>query len=210
MKITFKGRQVMVLWIVVGYAFFAHGAGDRLVGEKKAVVCAACHGKNGISLTGVWPNLAGQHVTYLVKQLQAFKEKKTRDSAVMAPWAAGLTDQDMQDLAAFYHCQAVAKEPPAPAAKKGEVLYRGGNYEKHIAACIACHGPDGMGNAAASFPMLAGQKAEYTVLQLQQFKEGKRQNDLNAIMRDISARMNQEEMEAVAHYLAGLRGNPAH
>ena len=83
-------------------------------------------------------------------------------------------------------------------------MYRGGDFNKHITACIACHGPKGTGNAQAGFPSISGQHAAYTIQQLQDFKEGKRKNDLNSIMRDISARMSIEDMEAVANYIAGL------
>ena len=75
---------------------------------------------------------------------------------------------------------------------------------KRITACIACHGPQGTGNAQAGFPVLSGQHAAYTVLQLVAFKDGKRKNDLNHIMQDISNRMSKEDMEAVAHYIEAL------
>lgn len=183
----------------------AMAAGNADAGKTKAVVCAACHGEKGISVNPEWPNLAGQHPGYLVKQLQAFKEGKTRQSAQMAGMVAGLSEQDMLDLAAYYAAQPRAEgETPEKFLHKGEQLYRGGDLDRKVSACIACHGPQGTGNAQANFPVLSGQHATYTIKQLQDFKAGARSNDMNAIMRDIAARMTPEEMEAVANYMQGL------
>ena len=119
--------------------------------------------------------------------------------------AINLSEQDMEDLAIFYAKQPI---PQGKTAKKylarGEQLYRGGDFSKHITACIACHGPKGTGNAQAGFPVVSGQQAAYTILQLEAFKSGQRSNDLNSIMHDISGRMSKEDMEAVANYMAGL------
>lgn len=196
-------KLVFFLALCNTIALFA--AGSYQNGQEKSLVCAACHGPTGISVNPIWPSLAGQHPLYLIKQLRDFKEKKGRDDPAMTPMAAGLSEQDMADLAVFY-----AKQPhpegrtPKKYLTRGEQLYRGGDFNKHITACIACHGPKGTGNAQAGFPLLAGQHAAYTLLQLQAFKTHKRSNDLNSIMRDISARMSTDDMNAVANYIAGL------
>ncbi len=183
----------------------AFAVGDYQAGQEKSTVCAACHGATGISINPLWPNLAGQHATYLVKQLHDFKNMKTRNAPTMTPMVTNLTEQDMNDLAAFYARQPLPEgSTPQKYLKRGEQLYRGGDFSKHITACIACHGPAGLGNAQANFPVLSGQHAAYTVQQLQAFKDKKRSNDLNSIMRDISARMSLEDMQAVANYVAGL------
>lgn len=180
-------------------------AGEDLVGEKKSMVCAACHGSAGVSPNPQWPNLAGQHAGYLKKQLQAYQDGHERVGVVMTPMVAGLTTQDMDDLASFFERQPLLKGvTPEQYVRQGEQLYRGGDFDKHITACIACHGPKGLGNAQAGFPVLAGQHPEYLILQMQQFKDGQRRNDLNAIMRDISKRMDADDMTAVAYYIAGL------
>lgn len=82
----------------------AFAAGDAAAGKGKAAVCAACHGADGIGIGPTFPNLAGQKAEYLVAQLKAFKsgERKGASSATMAPMAAGLSDQDMMDLAAYF------------------------------------------------------------------------------------------------------------
>jgi cytochrome c553 len=173
--------------------------------QNKAAVCTACHGQQGISTNPIWPNLAGQSEKYMVKQLLDIKQNTVRTVPTMTAIMANLNEQDMHDLAAYYAKMPLAEgSTPKKYMQRGEQLYRGGDFEKHITACIACHGPKGTGNAQAGFPVLSGQHAAYTVLQLQEFKDGKRKNDLNHIMQDISGRMSQDDMEAVAHYIEGL------
>ncbi|EHL31893.1 c-type cytochrome [Legionella drancourtii] len=170
-----------------------------------AMVCTACHGQEGNSTNPDWPNLAGQHPKYFVKQLKDMKNSNVRDAPTMKALAATLSEQDMDDLATYYAKMPLAQgRTPKEFLRRGELLYRGGDFSKRITACIACHGPKGTGNAQAGFPLLSGQHAAYTVLQLLAFKDGKRKNDLNHIMQDISSRMSQDDMEAVAHYIEGL------
>jgi cytochrome c553 len=172
---------------------------------KKAIVCAACHGQKGNSTNSEWPNIAGQHPKYFIKQLNDMKTGALRNTPTMRALLATLNEQDMDDLAAYYAKMPLAQgSTPEKFLKRGEQLYRGGDFSKRITACIACHGPKGTGNAQAGFPVLSGQHARYSVMQLIAFKEGKRKNDLNHIMHDISSRMNQEDMESVAHYIEGL------
>ncbi len=79
----------------------AAAAGDAAAGKAKSATCAACHGANGISPNDLWPNLAGQKVGYLVKQMKAFRDGQRADP-MMAPMAAPLSDADIDDLAAYY------------------------------------------------------------------------------------------------------------
>ncbi|CAM4414607.1 MAG: Cytochrome c4 [Legionella sp.] len=172
---------------------------------NKAMVCSACHGLSGNSPNPEWPNLAGQHPKYFIKQLKEMKDTSLRDAPTMSGLVATMSDQDMDDLAAYYaKIPLVQGSTPKEFLQRGEQLYRGGDFTKRITACIACHGPKGTGNAQAGFPVLSGQHAAYTLLQLLAFKNGKRKNDLNHIMQDISSRMSREDMEAVAHYIEGL------
>ena len=197
-------KMIFLLALCNSFALFA--ASDAQNGQEKSVICAACHGPKGISINPSWPSLAGQHATYLIKQLQNFKEKKGREDPTMAPMVASLSEQDITDLAAFYAALPLPEGSPAKqVSTRGEQLYRRGDMDQHITACIACHGPKGTGNAQAGFPLLSGQQSDYTVLQLKAFKAGKRSNDLNSIMRDICGRMSTDDMEAVANYIAGLR-----
>lgn len=167
-------------------------------------LCASCHGTQGISMTEQWPNIAGQHRDYLSKQLKDMISNK-RDSPIMAGIVTTLSAQDIDALAAYY---AELPLPKGAVSKqdvqRGEQLYRSGDFNKHIPACIACHGPKGTGNAQAGFPVLAGQHAAYTIAQLLAFKKQTRHNDLNHIMQDISQKMDERDMEAVARYIEGL------
>ncbi len=186
--------------------FALQSQADTLAGQEKSAICAGCHGPQGISINPAWPNLAGQHASYLIKQLQEYKQAKTRQAAIMTPMVMQLSQEDMHDIAEFYAHQPQAQgEVSEKYLARGEAIYRQGDQEKHITACIACHGPKGTGNAQAGFPVLAGQQPAYTIQQLQAFKDKTRSNDLNSIMRDISARMSQEDMDAVAFFLAGLK-----
>ncbi len=173
--------------------------------EKAATVCAACHGADGNSVMAIWPKLAGQHSEYLVLQMKAFKDAKLRNDPSMLGMMAPLSEQDMKNVAAFFATQErVIGETDPKLLKRGESIYRGGDQEKHITACIACHGPKGAGNAQAGFPALSGQQSAYVVKQLQDYKSGVRLTDVNHIMRDISSRMDKSDMEAVASYISGL------
>ena len=173
-------------------------------------VCAACHGPDGNSVAPANPKIAGQIPEYLQKQLRDFKaqagKKPARESAIMNGMAANLSDADVKALAAFYSGQA---QKPAAAADKqlaaqGQKLWRGGDLTHGIPACAGCHGPAGAG-IPAEFPRLSGQFADYIVTQLTAFREGKRTNDLNGVMRGVAAHLNDGQIRAVAEYAAGLR-----
>ncbi len=183
----------------------AMAAGDAAAGKARAAACAGCHGPDGNSAAPNFPKLAGQHANYIVKQLKDFKQGKTRKDPVMQGQAAGLSEQDMANIAAFYAGQKTA--PGAAAEDKvalGEKIYRGGNKTSGVPACSACHGPSGAGNPLANFPRLAGQHAQYVAKALRDFKSGARSNDAGRMMRDVAAKMTDTEIDAVASYIAGL------
>ncbi|HEC58862.1 hypothetical protein LCGC14_0470880 [marine sediment metagenome] len=180
-------------------------AGNAKAGKAKAAVCAACHGADGNSPSDMFPKLAGQGEPYIIKQLTEFKSGE-RDNAIMAPMAAALSDEDMADLAAYY---ASKKITPGAVSEElvaaGEKIFRAGNKESGLPACMACHGPTGAGIPAAKWPSLSSQHAAYVEAQLKSFAEGTRSNDPNSMMRDIASKMKPEEMKAVAAYVSGLR-----
>jgi len=137
-------------------------AGDVEAGKSKSIVCSACHGQDGNSINPLWPSLAGQHKQYTIHTLRAY-QNGTRVDAVMQAQVMALTEQDLEDIAAYYNAQTMQKKDyDYGLAKKGESLYRGGNASTGVAACIACHGPTGRGNPGAGYPSLAGQHAGYT------------------------------------------------
>ncbi|MDX1443399.1 MAG: c-type cytochrome [Gammaproteobacteria bacterium] len=183
--------------------------GDAEAGKAKTTACVACHGADGNSANPEWPKLAGQHAGYLYEQLKIFKlpaSESPRYNALMFGQAQALSDEDMKNIAAYYAEQATKPGVADPElAEVGEDIYRGGIPEENVAACIACHGPSGKGNAAANFPKLAGQHATYTVNQLKLYKSGERSSDMNQMMRNNVAGMSEEDMKAVAEYIQGLQ-----
>lgn len=182
----------------------AQAEGDAAAGQSKSAVCAACHGADGKAIQPAYPNLAGQHASYIAKQLTEYRDGG-RVNALMSGQAANLSDQDILDLAAYY-----ADMPGIPGVASEENLtlgmniYRGGITAAGVASCSACHGPAGMGNPAAVWPAVTGQNAQYTADQLRYFRSGERANDPNAVMRGVSKRMTDEEIDAVSNYIAGL------
>jgi len=173
-------------------------------------VCAACHANDGNSTQPANPVLAGQHADYTVKQLLNFKPQggkpAERSNPVMAAMVATLAPDDMRNLAAYFGDQAPKPRAARDAAlaKLGQAIYRGGILSKKVAACSACHGPNGAG-MPAQFPRLAGQFPEYTAAQLRSFRAGERANDANGMMRAIADKLSDREIAAVAEYIAGLR-----
>ena len=166
-------------------------------------VCAACHGVDGNSQIVINPKLAQQHPAYLIKQLHDFKDDKRADP-VMKGFAMMLSGEEMNNISAWL---AQQKAQPGYATDKelvqlGERIYRGGIADRNIAACASCHSPNGAG-IPSQYPRLAGQHADYTIKQLNTFRDGSRNNSVQ--MRDVAAKMTDREIKAVADYIAGLR-----
>lgn len=179
--------------------------GNAKKGAKKAAVCASCHGKKGNSQNAQFPKLAGQNAQYVYNQLKAFKSGK-RKNAIMKGMASSLSDQDMQDIAAYYSRQKMSVGAANPElVDKGQQLYLGGDPENGIPACAACHSPTGAGNPAAGYPHLAGQHAQYLATQLKAFRSGKRSGtDLAKVMDSVSNQLTDKQIKTVASYLQGL------
>ncbi|HTI17658.1 MAG TPA: c-type cytochrome [Trinickia sp.] len=171
-------------------------------------ICAACHGVNGNSPTAAFPKLAGQPQEYLVKQLKDFKAEAgksvpARQNPVMAGIVTSLSDQDMVNVSAYF-----ATQTPTPGVARaaatvslGQRIYRGGVADKGVPACAACHGPAGQG-VPIQYPRVSGQWADYLVAQLNAFQQGSRNN--SEPMRQIASRLSDQEVKAVADYMAGL------
>ena len=180
-------------------------AGDPQRGQELSQACAACHQADGNSVNPEWPKLAGQHPKYTVKQLQDYKSER-RENSLMLGQVANLDEQDMRDLAAFYAEQEIsAGTADESVVERGEQIYRGGIPSQNVAACIACHGPNGNGNPEAMFPAVASQHAQYSADQLRYFRSGERANDNGRMMRNVVRNMSDEDIEAVSQYMAGLQ-----
>ena len=199
---------VLASMIFAGTAF-ADGLveGDADAGKAKSITCAACHGADGNSVNPVWPSIAGQHATYLVEQLQAFKSG-SRNEPLMLGQVMMLNDEDMKNLAVYYAGMPAAAKSVADESvvDRGERIYRGGDRESSVSACIACHGPTGRGNPAAGVPSVKGQYAVYAATQLRNYANGTRTSDgPTRVMRDIAAKLSEEDIVALASYMQGLQ-----
>lgn len=198
----FKSYAIICSLLII--TTFAHAEGDPAAGKAKTATCVACHGNGGISTTPVWPNLAGQHAEYIRKQLHDFKDQN-RDDPQMSPMTISLTDQDIEDLAAYFASLDPATGEASPEnIMMGEKIYRAGNPKTGMPACTGCHGPSGKGNPAAIYPALSGQHAEYIASTLKKFKAETRTNDVKNVMQIIAGKMTNDEIEAVSNYIQGL------
>lgn len=209
MKIKLAPLFAMAGLVLAGFQAQAESLinGSADAGKARALTCTACHGVEGNSANPMWPNLAGQHAPYVAAQLQAFRDG-TRQDPLMSAQAMALSDDDIANLAVYFESLPGAAQAVANPAvvDNGEALYRGGNVDTGVAACMACHGPTGAGNPAAGYPALKGQHAAYTAKQLQAYADGARETDgKTRIMRDIAARLSKEEIEAISSYVQGLK-----
>lgn len=204
-------RQLLASLIMLMAAWNAAAAdtatqADVTAGREKAQPCAACHGQTGVSPSGMFPNLAGQKASYLVKQLEEIRDGG-REVPQMTGQLDSFSDQDIRNVAAFYAEQTPPlgeADPDEELVAHGRELYRAGDLERGLPACSACHTPTGAGIGSAAYPALSGQKTDYTIAALRAFAEGNRDNDPNGIMRDIAAKLNERDMNALANYLLGL------
>jgi cbb3-type cytochrome c oxidase subunit III len=204
-------KVLVSLLLSLGVSVAAHAAdagkivGDAEAGQAKTAVCGACHGADGNSPAPNFPKLAGQGERYLLKQLHDIKGGK-RVVLEMTGMLDPLSEQDLADIAAYFASQNMSVGAADPnLVQRGQELFRGGKLEEGMPACTGCHSPDGAGLAAASFPKLGGQHAQYVTKQLTDFREGTRTNDGDAmIMRAIAAKLSNKDIEAVSSYIQGL------
>lgn len=196
--------------------------GSAEAGAARASMCLACHGPNGNSTVPEYPSLAGQDAAYIEHQLHLLHDgartgKPGDPGAMMMPGMATiLSDQDIEDVAAYYSQQAPTGLEADPSYwQAGQRLYRSGDRARGIPACAACHGPLGHGNPAAGYPALRAQHAAYLIKQLSAYstdvryakneKGASRGGDNAVIMHTIAARLADADMRDVASYIQGMR-----
>ena len=212
-----KTINIFVSILLLAVSATSLASGDAEAGQAKSATCMACHGLAGNSTIPNYPKLAGQGEGYIFKQLQEFKSG-TRDNAIMTGVVSLLSEQDMIDIAAYYSIQTIsensakADEETIELARK---IYLGGKKDTQTTACIACHGPKGLGIPSAKFPALSAQHADYIASQLKAFRqysineqtgsdEVARDNDYEGMMRNVAKGLTTVEIEALAQYIAGL------
>ncbi|WP_305906433.1 c-type cytochrome [Methylomarinum sp. Ch1-1] len=187
---TFRVQQIAVFSVLLGF-FTPHvGAADIEAGKNKASMCAGCHGLDGASNNPMFPRLAGQSAMYLENQLKAFKSG-ARTSPMMQGMAAGLSDEDMKNLAAYF-----ASLPAKSAGGDADLAKQG---KEKVAMCLGCHGNDAQGRG--QFPRLAGQHPQYLAKQLNAFKQGERTGGpMGAMSKNLSA----QDIKEISAYLGSL------
>ncbi|MDO5652345.1 MAG: c-type cytochrome [Moraxella sp.] len=183
--------------------------------------CAACHGATGVSVAPAQPNLGGQHLTYLYKQLVDFKTG-ARANGIMKAQLAGLTQQDLANVAAYYAAQTpwLAGYGNKATTAEATKLYLGGDKSRGVIPCAGCHSPNGGGNAWAAFPRLGGQHSLYISTQLKLFRaagrddeglmaEQKRTNDSakpteKGMMQTVAAKLTDKDIRILSDYLSAV------
>ena len=212
-----KKTVILMSIFFAAFSSVSLASGSAEAGQAKAAVCMGCHGADGNSLMAMYPKIAGQGESYLIKQLQDFKSG-ARASAMMVGFVAALSEEDMSDLAAYFASQAISEntaKSDAATIELGRKIYMGGKKDTQTTACIACHGPKGLGIPSANFPAVGAQYAEYTVQQLIAFRQSSinlqtgssdlaRENDYEGMMRNVAKSLTNVEIEALAQYIAGL------
>lgn len=198
----FSIQILILLSVVASHSLLA--AGDPEAGKNKSTPCAACHGVDGNSTNPEWPKLAQQGAPYLEAQLKLFRDG-LRKNALMSPQAANLTDEDIEDLAAYYSSQTGT--PGAAEEGKvelGQAIYRGGIIAKGVPACSACHSPSGAGNPVSKYPRVSGQHAAYTASMLKAYRAIGLDYPSAEVMVGVTERLTDKEIEALASYMQGL------
>ncbi len=211
---SFSNKHWILGLICLSLNFSAVAQGDAEIGKLKAMACMGCHGPTGNSFVPSFPALAGQPASYIAKQIQDFKEADRRNTT-MTSIALGIGEADMHHIGAFYESQVktpVVKNIPhlkTDAEKTalltlGKKLYDHGNADTGQAACFACHGKSGDALVDLGVPVLANQHPQYLISTLKEFKNRKRANDGERVMRRIVDTMTDEQIEAVAYYSSYL------
>lgn len=202
-------KLIVSLLLTLGVTGGANAAGtivgDAAAGQAKAAVCGACHSPDGNSVAPNFPKLAGQGERYLSKQMHDIKDGK-RTVLEMTGLLTNLSDQDLADIAAYFASQKGSIGAADPQlVERGRALFNGGDLSQGLPACTGCHSPNGAGLAAAGFPHLGGQHAQYVTKQLTDFREGNRTNDGDATtMRTIASKLSNKDIAALASYIQGL------
>jgi len=179
-------------------------------GSQYILNCSECHGFDGNSISPEWPNIAGLNKSYMIRQLKDFKNGKRVNEEMTQIVREFPSDNELTNLANYFSKQKIIN-PNTPEAikqyslvdlKLGEEIFTGKRIEYGIPACSACHGKEGFGDKEGKFPRLVGQHMAYTIKQMKLFRSKERSNDTPAQMRNIALKMDDEDIESVAAYIA--------
>lgn len=212
-----KSLAFILTTFLSGHAYAELSHTDSVnAGKAKTTSCVSCHGEHGNSTMPMFPKLAGQNSVYIANQLHAFKSGERKDP-MMSALAMTLTENDITDIANYYADQKVVSEHEEQfdtpeekveheaLVKQGGDLYRNGDLQREVSACIACHGPHGEGNRPAGFPALKAQHSAYIIKALTDFKTGTRSNHAENMMHMIAGKMTEAEIKAVATRISTMK-----
>lgn len=211
----------LVVVSISGYTAIAVPQNDIAAGKKIAEsVCGACHGVDGVSTVPAQPNLGGQNVKYLYKQLSDFKSG-ARTNPIMTAQVANLSDQDLANVAGYFASQkrwGVGYANPA-LATTGQKVFYGGDSKRGVIPCAGCHGGKGNGNDFAAFPRISGQHSAYLATQLKMFRAAGREDDTTSdqkrtndaakkgekgMMQTVASHLSDNDIKALSDYISAL------
>ena len=189
-------RQLCAALLATVLPLGAAVAADASRGEEMAAACAACHGDNGNSKTENIPSLAGHPAPYLTIQLILFREQQ-RQNEIMTPLAKALSDEDIENLAAYFAGQKrVAADPTADAGRASR-----GKATADAHRCGSCHLPDYSGRE--QIPRLAAQREDYLTKTMRDYKTGVR-SGLDGMMTSVLHGVSDEQLTELSAYLAQI------
>jgi len=181
------------------------GPGDPVAGMEKTFLCQGCHGEDGISFDTRVPKLAGQYGSYISKQVRNYLSGLLPHE-IMGSMAGTVSDEDLNDIAAYFASQPMMRGNVASDNKLGKQLYYSDDSEKARVSCNSCHGVYGKGLSPENpvYPVIGGQHRDYLYMQLLKFKNGERNNSPGGMMNTSVHRLSNAELEALADYISGL------
>ena len=201
MRLALKWMMAM-LAVAAACSGAAAATSSKRINDIVNTRCSTCHGPTGQSSNAEFPKLAGQNVDYLIRQMFNFKSQ-ARKSNEMEKEMAGLTGNDIEELANYFSLQQLIPTPrqDKSLSEAGRSFYMSGDPDRGISACAVCHGPKARGGKL--LPRLAGQHAKYLELQLRHFLEHSRTTD-QTLMHSVASKMTDDEILAVSYFLSGL------
>jgi len=183
------------------------GSGNPAVGKLRiqSENCRECHGDDGISTAVYAPNLAGQYSQYIIKQLKDF-QSGARKHPVMSVMAEGLSDNYLEDIAAFFASNKVMKGNGTGGNEIARNIFLRGDMDRNILPCKSCHGENGKGIYSETdvHPVIGGQQRTYLREQLRYWRSGERHNSPNSVMNIIAKSLTDVEIQDLAEYISGL------
>lgn len=191
---TLARLVAMAIAVMLGVTGVARADVDA--GAKLGAACAHCHGTDGNSSSGAYPNIAGQNKEYIAKQIRLFKEGKRKNSQ-MSPMVGILSDENTRDLGEFYAAQGLKRgsfQPDPKLAVEGKKIAE----ERQ---CATCHLPAYRG--AGEIPRLTRQKHTYLIKQLKDYRDGLRTSDEGVMSANVKG-LTDEQIEALVHYISTL------